>query len=60
MSIQTYVTQGENRLSQRLFGKSSMSQIKEAPSSATTLEVAFPKKQSQWIFPAAQPICWYL
>lgn len=51
MSIQTYVNQGENRLSQRLFGKSSldmssMHQIKAAPSSATTLEVAFPKKQS--------------
>lgn len=50
-SIQIYVKQGENRLSQRLFAKSSsamsnISQIKEAPSSATTLEVAFPKINS--------------
>lgn len=44
MCIQTYVNQGENSLSS--LDMSSMCQIKEAPSSATTLEVAFPKKHS--------------
>lgn len=48
LSIQIYVKQGENRVSRRLFGKSS------SDMSNRSYRSCIPKdKQTQWIFPAA-------